>query len=356
MGCCASNPVDVGTSRGGTLNNKRSSAVSTGTNRRSSSISAPNVVYFEVGADNTMDDWYNCYDKAVSHQPDLFIKKVMSSAPPEVSHAISSCPQPEQLDLWKRYAFAKIPKEGLLTLDTIFLGITKQGDVMREQGLEMLRKKFGKLDNLAHFIYFMSVLSLCGRQEEFRQLSPSRARQNFKVDEWTLDLATWRSGWISLQVFSWKDAKEKVTKLTQTFDKFSLSSVELMSCVRFAYLFSKKDHSSGLMDKNNAITLWTALLGDKWELTAEWNNFVLRQWSRTEILPDQWDHVIGFAKQYPSKKSIQGYNPDASYWPIMMDTFAQHIQAIEGKDRGVSECNDDEGESNFDADDQRELP
>eukprot|EP00388_Colpodella_angusta_P043174 GDKK01058681.1.p1 GENE.GDKK01058681.1~~GDKK01058681.1.p1 ORF type:complete len:156 (+),score=13.48 GDKK01058681.1:37-468(+) len=138
------------------------------------------------------------------------------------------------------------------------------------------------------------------------------------------------------------------------FDKFTLVSDDLALCVRFAYLFSRKDSGSGTLDQNTACALWTAFLKNKWELVDEWNSFILQNWSRTEILQDQWDQVVSFARQYPTKKSIQGYDPVASYWPLVMDAFAQHLQSTEGKDRGASSCND-EGESNFDPDDQREL-
>ena len=98
----------------------------------------------------------------------------------------------QQLYMWKRYGFANLAKDGLATLDTTFFTMTKQSDTMGPNGLTNFRRKLPKLlyEREEHFLFFMSVLALRGRETEFQQMSPARVRRNFSIPEWSLEVAT----------------------------------------------------------------------------------------------------------------------------------------------------------------------
>jgi len=128
-------------------------------------------------------------------------------------------------------------------------------------------------------------------------------------------------GMTSMRAKSIADVKARLPELRKNMD----DKDTLRKIYNYTFMFSREKDTDKVLLIDNAVALWTLLLGKRWALCEKWCNFYKNSLDSREhkiVTKDLWAQLYEFSTNI--KPDLSNYDLDGA-WSCAIDTFVEEI-------------------------------
>ncbi|KAL8471603.1 hypothetical protein ACS0TY_029016 [Phlomoides rotata] len=148
----------------------------------------------------------------------------------------------------------------------------------------------------------------------------------------------------------WKMVESRISRSVSILDELQklMSRLHLMAGFSefsrfygFVFFICRENGQKNLT-VGRAVMAWRLVLSGRFRLLNQWCNFVEKN-QRYNISEDTWRQVLAFSRCV--HENLEGYDPEAGAWPILIDEFVEYMYRVRGPDPNCfCNCGDSDSE------------